>query len=132
MSKKYAKKASRSRRKPSKDLDSYAATLDEEGQVTGFPQFEKAERRVEYLYATRARLAAIPEARILDAGADAASLGNCKGDVEALRKDLDAFPEKLRASLADDLNMPVAIACMAGSHITAPARAPTNLTCPCT
>ena len=32
MSKKYAKKASRSRRKPSKDLNSYAATLDEEGR----------------------------------------------------------------------------------------------------
>ena len=39
-------------------------TLDDAGNVTGFPQFEEAERRVAYLYKTKQRLDGLPaEAR---------------------------------------------------------------------
>ncbi|MFW5920606.1 MAG: cysteine--tRNA ligase, partial [Polyangiales bacterium] len=31
-------------------------TIDDEGNITGFPQFEEAEHRLEYLYSTRRRL----------------------------------------------------------------------------
>lgn len=72
-------------------------TLDDDGNVTGFPQFEEAERRVEYLYTTRRRIAALPEARVVD------------GDVPGA----PTVPD-LRAGLAevlhDDLNMPAALA----------------------
>jgi len=70
-------------------------TLDDAGNVTGFPQFEEAERRVEYLYQTRQRLDQLPEDRITEDGTAPESL-------------------KLKAGLArtldDDLNMPQALA----------------------
>ncbi|HTJ84830.1 MAG TPA: cysteine--tRNA ligase, partial [Polyangiaceae bacterium] len=67
-----------------------------EGGKTTFPLFDEAERRVEYVYTTRERLASIDPARIVDAGEVA----------EALAK----YPKALAAALDDDLNMPVALA----------------------
>jgi cysteinyl-tRNA synthetase len=57
---------------------------------------EEAERRVEYLYRTKLRLADIPEARIVPNGPASA--------------ELLAFPSKLGKALEDDLNLPVALA----------------------
>jgi cysteinyl-tRNA synthetase len=74
-------------------------TVDDKGEVTGFPQMEEAERRIEYLYRTKIRLAEIPEARIVPAGAASAPLL--------------AFPEELTKALNDDLNMPLALAATA-------------------
>ena len=74
-------------------------TLDDEGNVTGFPQFEEAERRVAYLYKTKQRLSDLPAKRIVDAG-----------DAPA---ELTGFSEALREALDDDLNMPVALAKLA-------------------
>jgi cysteinyl-tRNA synthetase len=75
-------------------------TLDQAGNVTGFPQFEEAERRVAYLYATKQRLDGLPSNRVVDDGTPAP-------DVIAI------FREALRESLDDDLNMPVALAKLA-------------------
>jgi cysteinyl-tRNA synthetase len=75
-------------------------TLDDAGNVTGFPQFEEAERRVAYVYKTKQRLADLPEKRIVDGGAAAPT-------------ELARFPEELRTALDDDLNMPVALAKLA-------------------
>lgn len=72
-------------------------TLDDEGNVTGFPQFEEAERRVAYVYKTKQRLAELPEKRIVD--------GEARAPAE-----LAGFVDSLRAALDDDLNMPVALA----------------------
>jgi cysteinyl-tRNA synthetase len=74
-------------------------TVDDAGQVTGFPQIEDAERRVEYLYSTRLRLAAIPADRI-----DAAS--SCEAE-------LRDFGKALGAALDEDLNFPAALAVLA-------------------
>ena len=41
-------------------------TLDDAGNVTGFPQFEEAERRVAYLYKTKQRLEGLPPKRVVD------------------------------------------------------------------
>ncbi len=75
-------------------------TLDDAGNVTGFPQFEEAERRVAYVYKTKRRLADLPEKRIVD------------GD-GPVPKELAEFPGALRGALDDDLNMPVALAKLA-------------------
>jgi cysteinyl-tRNA synthetase len=75
-------------------------TLDDAGNVTGFPQFEEAERRVAYVYKTKQRLADLPENRIVD--------GDAKAPAE-----LDGFADALRSALDDDLNMPVALAKLA-------------------
>jgi cysteinyl-tRNA synthetase len=72
-------------------------TLDDEGNVTGFPQFEEAERRLAYLYKTKQRLANLPPKRIVD--------GETTPPAE-----IAGFTEALRESLDDDLNMPVALA----------------------
>ena len=50
----------------------------------------------EYVYRTRARLAAIPEARVEDAG--------------VVPEELSGYRTRLLAALDDDLNMPVALA----------------------
>ena len=71
-------------------------TMDDAGKTTGFPQLEESERRVEYLYSTRERLAAIPADRIADAG-----------DVPT---ELSGFRAALAAALDDDLNFAVAMA----------------------
>jgi cysteinyl-tRNA synthetase len=71
-------------------------TLDEAGNVIGFPLFEETERKIEYLYTTHQRLSSIERARI---GPDGAI-------PEAIAK----FPAALSAALDDDLNFPVSIA----------------------
>ncbi|MFZ1865774.1 MAG: cysteine--tRNA ligase [Polyangiales bacterium] len=72
-------------------------TLDEAGHVTGFPQFEEAERRIAYLYRTRQRLESLPPGRVVQSDAPVAG-------------ELDRFADSLREALDDDLNMPVALA----------------------
>jgi len=72
-------------------------TLDEAGNVTGFPQFEEAERRVAYLYKTKQRLEELPPRRVVDQDHPTAP-------------EIGAFADALRESLDDDLNMPVALA----------------------
>ncbi len=71
-------------------------TLDESGHVSGFSIFEEAERRIEYLYMTRERLAAIDPARI-----------TAEGEVPP---PIASFPADLKAALDDDLNTATAIA----------------------
>ncbi len=75
-------------------------TIDDEGNVTGFPQFEEAERRVEYLYDTIERLGAIGESRIVDRD-------------EQPPTELLGVRDGLREALDDDLNMPVALSVVA-------------------
>ncbi|RLB55133.1 MAG: cysteine--tRNA ligase [Deltaproteobacteria bacterium] len=72
-------------------------TVDEEGNITGFPQFEEAERRVEYLYNAKKRLADIPAKRIVPRD-------------DALPEELGEFPAKLAAALDEDLSFPAALA----------------------
>jgi len=76
-------------------------SLDGAGQVTGFPQIEECERRVEYLYSTRERLHAIDPSRIDDVKPN------------AVEPDLLGFEEALHAALNEDLNTPVALAAVA-------------------
>jgi cysteinyl-tRNA synthetase len=73
--------------------------LDEAGKLRGFPQLEEAERRVEYLYATRERLAALPPERIDEKGTK-------------LDSDLRKVSDQVLAALDDDLNCPVALAAL--------------------
>ncbi len=75
-------------------------TLDDAGNVTGFPQFEEAERRVAYVYKTKQRLEGLPPNRVVD------------NDVPA-QAEIAGFADTLRESLDDDLNMPVALAKLA-------------------
>ncbi|MEM7603913.1 MAG: cysteine--tRNA ligase [Myxococcota bacterium] len=75
-------------------------TLDDAGNVTGFPQIEDAESRLEYLYKTKQRLSDLPESRIKDAAAPPS---------DALLQ----APERIRDSLNDDLNTPKVLAVMA-------------------
>jgi cysteinyl-tRNA synthetase len=70
--------------------------LDEASKPSRFPLFDDAERRVEYVYTTRERLASIDPARIVDAGEVPAAL--------------TSFAKDLASALDDDLNMPVALA----------------------
>jgi len=70
-------------------------TVDDEGNITGFPQFEEAERRVEYVYRTIERLEAIAEKRQVEQGDTPSEIAGF----------VDAFNE----ALDDDLNMPVAL-----------------------
>jgi cysteinyl-tRNA synthetase len=71
-------------------------TLDDAGELVGFPGMDEAERRVEYLYNTRARLAEIPPNRIVDSG--------------EVPEAVTEFEARLSRALNDDLNMPVALA----------------------
>jgi cysteinyl-tRNA synthetase len=75
-------------------------TLDDAGNVTGFPQFEDAERRVAYLYKTKQRLEGLPSKRVVDNDTPTSS-------------EIAGFEEALRESLDDDLNMPIALAKLA-------------------
>ncbi len=72
-------------------------TVDDAGNITGFPQFEEAERRVEYLYNAKKRLAQIPAKRIVEKD-------------EPVPEELASFAEKLAAALDEDLNFPAALA----------------------
>jgi cysteinyl-tRNA synthetase len=71
-------------------------TLDSDNRVLGFPLFEEAERRVEYLYTTRRRLRSVDPARIAS-----------EGEIPEV---LVRFPRELAEALDDDLNTPAAIA----------------------
>jgi len=73
---------------------------DASGEVTSFPQIEECERRVEYLYATKLRLASVPESRI--------DRANDRVDAE-----VRAFGQRLRDVLDEDLNMPLALGTLA-------------------
>ncbi|MFO0695791.1 MAG: cysteine--tRNA ligase [Polyangiales bacterium] len=75
--------------------------LDDAGNVRRFPQFEDAERRVEYLYGTKRRLASLPAERVVDVDTKAPT-------------EIAGFPAALAAALDDDLNMPIALAAIAG------------------
>ncbi|MEM8608133.1 MAG: cysteine--tRNA ligase [Myxococcota bacterium] len=75
-------------------------TLDDAGNVTGFPQFEEAERRLAYLYKTKERLFSLPEKRIVDGAGETP-------------KEVREFKAELKHALDDDLNMPVALAKLA-------------------
>jgi cysteinyl-tRNA synthetase len=70
--------------------------VDDAGQVTGFPQISDAERRVEYIYATRERLAQIPTARITPEG--------------VVPESLKGIGRSINRALNDDLNFPSALA----------------------
>lgn len=72
-------------------------TLDDAGNVTGFPQFEDAERRLAYLYKTKQRLESLPANRVVDQNG-------------ATAPEIAGFSEALSRALDDDLNMPVALA----------------------
>jgi cysteinyl-tRNA synthetase len=74
--------------------------LDDAGNLRSFPQLEEAERRVEYLYATRERLNALAPERFDDAGTT----------VDA---DLKKLPQQIRNALEDDLKFPEALAVLA-------------------
>jgi cysteinyl-tRNA synthetase len=69
---------------------------DEAGKIKECAQLEDAERRVEYLYRTRARLAALGTDRLADGGEVPEAIGQLR--------------EKLTAALDDDLNAPIALA----------------------
>ena len=75
-------------------------TLDDQNRVTGFPLFEETEKRVEYLYTTRQRLASIEPARIVAEG--------------EIPEAIASFPKELHAALDDDLNTAAAIAASSG------------------
>ena len=72
-------------------------TLDDEGNVTGFPQFEEAERRLAYLYKTKQRLADLPPKRVVEG-------------VASPPAEITGVGEALHDALDDDLNMPDALA----------------------
>jgi cysteinyl-tRNA synthetase len=72
-------------------------TVDEAGQVSGFPAVAEAERRVEYIYRTQLRLRAIAPKRIRD-------------NLTEVPDEIAFFHKRLAAALDDDLNMPVALA----------------------
>jgi cysteinyl-tRNA synthetase len=71
-------------------------TVDDGGAVTGFPQFEEAERRVEYIYSTRERLSMIPEKRVVDRP-------------DPVPQAIEGFVGALAQGLDDDLNMPLGL-----------------------
>jgi cysteinyl-tRNA synthetase len=71
-----------------------------QGQVEHFPQIEESERRVEYLYATKLRLANVPETKI-----DRAN--------DHLEPELARFDARLTEVLDEDLNLPNALSVVA-------------------
>lgn len=77
----------------------FDVTLDDGGRVVGFPLFEEAERRLEYLYETRMRLASIEPARMREEG--------------AIPEAIARFDGEFGAALDDDLNTPRALATLA-------------------
>jgi cysteinyl-tRNA synthetase len=71
----------------------------QDGVVDGCPQLDEAERRVEYIYRTHQRLAAIPAVRVSDGG--------------EVPPELSGFAQRFLHALDDDLNMPLALAAAA-------------------
>lgn len=71
--------------------------LDEAGNLLGFPQFDEAESRLQYVYASRQRLAELPPKKIV-------------ASKQPVPEELAQFPERVARALDDDLNTPVALA----------------------
>ncbi|MEM6961603.1 MAG: DALR domain-containing protein, partial [Myxococcota bacterium] len=71
--------------------------VDDQGEIVSFPALEDAERRVEYMYGTRKRLLQIADSQIVD--------GDDEPDSEIAQ-----FADRLRETLDDDLNLPMALA----------------------
>jgi cysteinyl-tRNA synthetase len=71
-------------------------TRDETGAVKECAQLDDAERRVEYLYRTRTRLAALGPERLADGG--------------EVPEAIAQLSDRLGAALDDDLNAPIALA----------------------
>ncbi len=76
----------------------FDVTLDDAGNILGFPLFEESEKRLEYLYETRERLASIDPSRIV-----------AEGDVP---EGIATFVANVGSALDDDLNMPQALAAL--------------------
>lgn len=70
---------------------------DETGKLLGFPQFDESEARLEYIYATRQRLAGIAPKRIKDSEQPAPP-------------EIAEYRTRLGQALDDDLNTPIALA----------------------
>ncbi len=70
---------------------------DEAGQLQGFPQFEEAENRLQYLYNTQLKLRALPEKRIIDLK-------------EPVPEHIAKYRERMHEALEDDLNTPICLA----------------------
>jgi cysteinyl-tRNA synthetase len=73
-------------------------SVDEGGQLVGFPAVEEAERRVEYIYTTARRLNELGPGRIAE------------GDQSPPAAEIAGFAARLQEALDDDLNTPVALA----------------------
>lgn len=73
--------------------------LDEAGQVTGFPQIEEAEKRIEYLYGTKKRLQLLSEKKIKNQSSNVGS-------------GLQHFESSVTQALDDDLNTPKCFAAL--------------------
>lgn len=67
------------------------------GELLGFPQFEEAENRLQYLYDTRLKLKALPQKRIVDLK-------------EPAPKEIAEYAARLGEALADDMNTPIGLA----------------------
>ncbi|MBN8612278.1 MAG: cysteine--tRNA ligase [Deltaproteobacteria bacterium] len=76
----------------------FDVTLDDAGHVMGFPLFDESEKRLEYLYETRERLASIDPSRIVAEG--------------VVPDGIATFGASLGTALDDDLNMPQALAAL--------------------
>ncbi len=73
-------------------------TLDDKQQVSGFPQLEEAERRIEYLYCTKQRVTEL------------APQTGSSAQLDELPDIISNTEARIRQALDDDLNMPMALA----------------------
>jgi cysteinyl-tRNA synthetase len=76
----------------------FDVTLDDAGNILGFPLFDESEKRLEYLYETRERLASIDPARVAETG--------------PVPEGIARFTSDVGTALDDDLNMPLALAAL--------------------
>jgi len=75
--------------------------IDDAGAVRRFPPLEEAEKKLEYVYATKLRLTSLPVERIYD-------------DSAGVPATIAGLDERVASALDADLNMPVAL-----SHVSA-------------
>jgi cysteinyl-tRNA synthetase len=85
-------------------------TTDAEGKVTGFPQIQEAERRVEYLYQTKQKLLRDRHGSSQRSPQGPEHAGQRPSQDSALDRTLERCAPELRAALDDDLNTPAALA----------------------
>jgi cysteinyl-tRNA synthetase len=76
----------------------FDVTLDDAGNILGFPLFDESEKRLEYLYETRERLASIEPTRVVETG--------------PVPEGIARFAADVGTALDDDLNMPLALAAL--------------------